>query len=1217
MNSTFKKAMLASTAIVAVGFTATQAHAVNEFTIDANNDGVFGEAAVNSPLDADADVSADDVRVNGNGSIEFSADGTIGDGTTSTPGIIANANGLTLIIDNINNNSANEIATINGGISAGGNASLNLNIYGEDGDNVGTDGFVVDVNGDVNLGTGVLNLDSDTNAGNFVQLDVSGNLTASTVNLIADGGSTEIVFDGSTAQVVNANIEGDNSTSGDFITVANAAGVTFNGTIGAVTHVDRINVFGSNINSTATFTDDVSMTTGITLGDGANANTNTVIFDTTNTAGGTLTVTGTVAGTANDTDIVTLTGGNTVVTTAAWSALQVLNINANTTLTSGSTIAATDLNIAAAAVLNAGADVTADVDFTGATGTLALADGQDITGTVDNDSGTAGRGTLTIADTSGGGDAASVISGNVGGGGSLAAVTLTGNGQAVFQGTVNATTITTTTGTISFDGTTVTGAVNIAGAGSVDLASGTDMVGAINNTSGVAGTGSLYLGDAGGTNDISGIVGASNTLGLIEMQGTGTANFASDVNAALLDFNNNAGTVNFNAASGTTLNIADLDFGDAAGTVTLADGVNFTGSIRDTNDGEGIVNFTGSSTVTGNVGTNAANDIQDVSFNGGAGKAVSVSGTVFVADDIEVDGAGTATIIGQATTGDDVAFTADGTINFGDSLVTIGDDITTGTDGQGTVNFAGSGTVTGDIGTNANRLKLLTVGGTSGETLAIGNDFFAADTVTIGENAITAGGVVNFASGQTLNVTVTGGPAASGSITATGNATVNAGTLVVINVDGTGNYISNQQSFTLIAGTGGAGVADLAAGNITDTSYLLNFTQDTTDDDDLVVLAQRTSLEEAGTSDNNSSVGQALEETGTSGDDDLDQVQNNLNAADSQEEVNDILESLTPTNDGAAVAATFNTSVQSLEITNTRLASLRNGEASTGMVAGEMGQGVTAWIQAFGQSADQRRRNGVDGYEAETLGFAAGLDTENIHDSATVGLALSYARTDAESENINSTDTDINSYQVSLYGDYDLDQYTYLESMLAYAHNNIEQDRHNVGLLGSTASADFDSDQFIVYAEAGRDYTIAERTTLTPSVLAHYQHIAIDDYTEEGAGGLNLDVDNDGLNILELGVGAELGWNLDAGNGASLRPAVNVGYRYDLIGDEVQSTSNFTGGGASFDTNGIEPARSTFNVGTSIEFANTSGWEFTADYNFEYKSDYDAHSGYLRAGYKF
>ncbi len=288
------------------------------------------------------------------------------------------------------------------------------------------------------------------------------------------------------------------------------------------------------------------------------------------------------------------------------------------------------------------------------------------------------------------------------------------------------------------------------------------------------------------------------------------------------------------------------------------------------------------------------------------------------------------------------------------------------------------------------------------------------------------------------------------------------------------------------------------------------------------------------------------------------------------------------------------------------------------MVAGEVANGLTAWVQGFGQLADQDARDGVDGYEADTFGIAVGVDTANVLEQGTVGVALSYANSDVDSKNANRTESDVDSYQVSVYGSYDVAPNTYLAGTLGYAWNDIDQTRHDVGAItGLTAKAGYDSNQYIAYAEAGHDIALDEVTTFTPSVLAHYQHISIDDYNETGAGGLNQNVNNDDLDVFELGIGAEVSWDLDGGNGSKVRPALNVGYRHDLVGDNVQTTSNFTGGGAAFRTDGLEPAHGTFNIGASIGYELDSNWEFTADYDYEVKSDYDAHSGFVRAGYKF
>lgn len=749
------------------------------------------------------------------------------------------------------------------------------------------------------------------------------------------------------------------------------------------------------------------------------------------------------------------------------------------------------------------------------------------------------------------------------------------------------------------------------------------------------------------------------------ISGTGTT---LDSNAAIT-------VTNATVGSGATLDVgAGLFTGAIAnsGTLTLSGTGGVTGNIT----GTGNTNVNANASITGNItqSTITVDDAADLTIVGAASRVVNAN---IVLDDaasngtdaelIFDNGANTTTVNGNIT----VDIDGEGVITFADdagAVLVLNGDVGTSDVAVGTLAVAGAGAQT-----------LRTTGNLYVDTLTINDadtlDFRGDGVSQVVSGAIT-GGIVTVGTGTTAtNVTfnstltsmVTGNIAAGAMATYGGNATfastytndgttqVNRGVTLATDsvVDATAGQFNIQvgraagtQNFgiiteanddvdltgdtvhfvvstlqPLVAGnlnnvfTGNA-ASDVDGAIVTDNSFLYGFTLVEEGNNVDVTLAQENTIEDA-VGDAYSDVGNVLlSDLATSTDADINAAQAALLSASTAEEVQDVLETVSPPADGGAILAGFDVSVQALDVTDTRLASLRTGN-ETGMVAGEMGQGVTAWIQGFGQLASQDERSGVDGYEADTLGIAVGVDTQNIHDNATVGVALSYAVTDVESDSASSTETDVDSYQISLYGDYDLDQYTYLEGMLGYAHNNIEQDRNNVGFTGATASADYDSDQFIAYAEAGRDFAVAERTVLTPSILAHYQHIAVDDYSETGAGGLSLDVDNEDLNILQVGVGAELGWDLDAGNGGVIRPALNAGYRYDLINDEVQATSTFTAGGPSFETNGLEPSRHTFNVGASVTFANTNNWEFTADYDFEYKPDYDAHSGYVRAGYKF
>ena len=78
------------------------------------------------------------------------------------------------------------------------------------------------------------------------------------------------------------------------------------------------------------------------------------------------------------------------------------------------------------------------------------------------------------------------------------------------------------------------------------------------------------------------------------------------------------------------------------------------------------------------------------------------------------------------------------------------------------------------------------------------------------------------------------------------------------------------------------------------------------------------------------------------------------------------------------------------------------------------------------------------------------------------------------------------------------------------------------------------------------------------------------------------------------------------------------GYVVDhVVGDEVATTSRFTGGGASFNTTGASPAQSTFNIGAALNVTTDEALEFGVNYDFAVKSDYTAHSGFLRLAKRY
>jgi len=508
---------------------------------------------------------------------------------------------------------------------------------------------------------------------------------------------------------------------------------------------------------------------------------------------------------------------------------------------------------------------------------------------------------------------------------------------------------------------------------------------------------------------------------------------------------------------------------------------------------------------------------------------------------------------------------------------------------------------------------------TNGNFNVSGIEVSAGKTLTVGSgNTLTA----NTFTFDILNKTTFGRIAMTDTAFALRNPISANDGQIFVNVTGTDNL--NGHKFQIVDGDGthavlnGPGNTLVAVG---DNSALWDFdvvdgTHFNENASDLFLKAKKDHTNN-GSIANTNSLNTLLSLAGTSNPQLLEAL-GNINTAPTDGALDSILESTLPDISGSDYAASQGADDTMNALEETRLASLRTGDDESGMAAGDMAKGFGIWGQVFGQHADQGERDAVAGYTANTWGGAVGVDTTNIADRAVIGLAFSYGRTNASSDNSNTTDTDIDSYQLSIYADYDLAKNTYLSGMAGFTWGNVDTERHNVtGVPGLTAHGSFNTQQFAAQVEAGHDFAVSNGMTLTPNVLAHWTNWNPDSYTETGAGGANMHVEGDELDKFELGAGVKAAWSLKNHDGSWFKPELRASYRYDLEDDRIDDTAQFTGGGVAFSVPGPDPARGTVDLGASMKLMTTSNWTFTASYDFNWKDEYTAHSGFLRAGYKF
>lgn len=1179
MKSNMKKLMLAGTAIVAVSAFSAQAQAV-----DLAGDSTYGTTV---PVDAptagiNVDLKGSNLTINNTSNVAIGAvtdTGTPADGnvtvTTSAAADLAQTIGSiqtgtgNVALTGVDANNANIAVTVSGNSTIGGTLALttteataahtvtltntgNLAVTGTT--TVTAGGFagantVLNVDGATNTFTGAVAVNGGGAANANASIVLSGANTTFTngLTLTNNTGAASLVADGTVAQTVNGNIAGDGA-----INVANATGVTFNGTVGAGAGTIVLENGGAALNSAATFRNTVNVAS-ITLG-GAGTGTNAVTFDTTTQA---FTVTGTVDGAiAGETNNVSVIGGKTLTQGTAWGGVTgtIDNVNVTgtgTVLDSNFAITAGTITIGNGATLDAAAVLTAATGGIVNNGTLKLTNAG-----VTHVANVTGTGLLDV-------DANTTINGSI------------------TQGSADIAAVTLTQGAVGYN----VGTTNFSADGTLALINGNQTVaGNFTNTTDAHGT--ITIADGAGTTAFTGNVGASEAHSLKALT------FATAATAQAATFTGNLFVDTITTDGGDTVQFIGTNAQTVSG--------NFVGVADD----DGII-------LVGN-GTNAT----DVTFNGEIGDFSGGGVARNRIADVTVDGKAKATFTKGVELGGNlvVGDAADAaTANFLKGILVAGTSSLNGDVLLGNHNATTANTFTGAVTAGAEKATTIVLAGHSDIDggLTIGND--ANDTVTF-----------------LIKKTETFNP-----IDADGNGTVNQVTDVILDATGTAVTrtgkmvvglsddsieIDNGSQIHVITSNAATYNTGLTDGTIKlqDTAFVSLVDNGSTTTDLRIRLENKEAssvigADQLGVNAANTLLNISNADTSNQ----LEIAKANLQNTPSKEKATEIANSLAPNVDAGAVIGAQNVANQTSRITHTQLASLRDG-TETGMFAGNVTNGLRGWIQGFGLTGTQDQRDGVAGYDVDTYGFAVGLDTQSLAEKWVWGLAFAYGDTDVDSKGVNSTDTQIDSYQVSLYGNYDIDDRTYVAGQVGYIWADNDQTRHNIAGAGFTADANYDSDVIFANLEAGRNYAVGGNTKLTPKALINYQHYSADGYTESGTvGNAGLVVGSENLDLFEIGVGVDASWDLQQADGSYLQPKIGVGVRHDLIGDEYETTSRFIGAGSSFQTKGFDPAQTTFNVSADVTYFSTTNWELSAGYDFEVKSDYDSHAGTVRAAYKF
>lgn len=1150
-------------------------------------------------------------------------------GTTNNSELIL-ASGYNLTGNSVTTTDANMgILTLAGGnqivTATVGTDSFRLNTV-----NSGATGANSTITGDV-FAVNVTN--TGTGTSNF-----NGNVTATNVNV--DSGTTNVAGN---VDAVNVNIGSgtanvDGNVSSTNITILSGTG-NFNQSVTATTTsigagTANFNILGGTSSSSLLFTGNgtANLNQGLSF--------STVNFDgndgVVNVMSGKDLLGTTINTTANGTGYLNLQGGTQTVNAAIGASGLGLNTitagadGATTNFTNTASVFANTLDVTGNGTVNLAGGLTGNLTYSnnvaGENGTVVIASGKDLTGNVFAgviSGSSTNQGILTL---SGGNQ---TVSGTIGS--STAALTTINagatSGVTTLNGMAYANTLQFTgNGTVVLNG--VNGDNNAASGfqGTVDFGTNINSTGQLQIGDGVnltTGSGGIQFADANaaslrfnGNSTVAGVLGGDTST-----NSTFAQIYAGRTSGATVTFQNHVYVMENSTSPSTlyagpgTVNLQGNLYGDLVfdgdGTVNVSDGKSLivttaplaASTIAGANTG--TLNFLGGTTLGTDLGARGANfTLRAINFHSDS-TVVDVSqdlGYNLYATDVTIgNGVNTTTanILNNIYLGNNVTLTPTTTVNTAGDMSVVNGSVAIGANDQGFTSNAN-----GTLSTLANVTQS-----------------------TFGSGALTTNdATLNFALGTSM-----------GGLVSTGNSSSISGTTLNMNGDEQVNIaylgsLRNNQTYSLITAVNGSG--SVANVTVTDNSYVIDSTLSRSGTDgSLLVTTSRDAnsyIDKSGMGGDYSSAAAVtlgtLAAAGTGYSADMQTVLNKLDVnqwgyGNNQANLATQVRRLAPIANLMSSQTALYLSSMTTGVVGSRMANLRGdtlvsaSDLNTGLSAGDAPSKDGVWLKVMGAKVNQGQSGQYDGYNSNAAGVALGFD-HKLDQDLLLGVALSTSGANADETGAGTgNNLRVNSYQLTGYGSYNINQNLYVDGALSYATSNYSGNRMTVA--DRNASSSFNGNQGGAKIGVGYSFDLGNKLVLTPQASLDYSMLKQNAYTETGAGDIGLNVDSTSYNRLRAGVGALMTKEYENG-GMIYRPEIALNYYHDS-GSALNSpiSASFIGGGGTFVTPSSTVDSNLYSAGIGLAILNGKSTSVKIRYDYMGGQSYTSNAATLTGRYVF
>jgi autotransporter-associated beta strand protein len=275
------------------------------------------------------------------------------------------------------------------------------------------------------------------------------------------------------------------------------------------------------------------------------------------------------------------------------------------------------------------------------------------------------------------------------------------------------------------------------------------------------------------------------------------------------------------------------------------------------------------------------------------------------------------------------------------------------------------------------------------------------------------------------------------------------------------------------------------------------------------------------------------------------------------------------------------------------------------------------WIDGSGIYGDVDGNANESAFDYTIWGGSLGADVQ-LADHWVLGLAGVYANTDIDFSS-RPGEGGIDTFQGGLYAGY-VDPRFHLGVSGRYAYNDTDGKRQIAYGLNRTAKADIDGDDYGARFEGGLNLLDIGGFILQPTASVDYTRLDQDGYTESGAGALNLEVEDNDLDSLVLGVGMRVHGTWKVDEELWIVPELRGRWLHEFLDTDRLIEARLVSapiGSSAFRIQGVELPRDAGSVGVAWNVITESAWSIIGSYDAILNGDLVQHVGSVTLSFEW